>query len=132
MDKKELAVRKHGCGYNCAQSVVCAFADELGVDEQLLYKLSEGLGAGMGNGQNACGALSGAILVAGMLNSDGDLVNPGSTKRDTYKKVGELKKAFEEKVGAINCFEIKGAAMTSCPDCIRAGVEILQEINSEG
>ena len=127
MDKKELAVRKHGCGYNCAQSVVCAFAEELGVDEQLLYKLSEGLGAGMGNGKNACGALSGAIMVAGMRNSDGDLANPGNTKRDTYKKVAELKAAFEEKVGAINCFEIKGAAQTSCADCIRAGVEIAEK-----
>ena len=33
MTKKELAIALHDKGYNCCQSVVCAFKDELGVDK---------------------------------------------------------------------------------------------------
>lgn len=128
MDKKELAVQKHNCGYNCCQAVACAFAGELGVDEKVLYKMCEGFGAGMGDGKSACGALSGAVLVAGMRSSSGDLENAGSTKRETYKRVSELKKEFKDKVGEINCCDIKSAARTSCAECIRTGVEIVENV----
>ena len=37
MTKKELAIALHDKGYNCCQSVVCAFKDELGVDEETLF-----------------------------------------------------------------------------------------------
>ena len=42
MTKKELAIALHDKGYNCAQAVVCAFSDELGIDEEkikLIYSL---------------------------------------------------------------------------------------------
>ena len=48
MDRAELASTKHRNGFNCCQSVVCVFADELGIDESLLYKIGEGFGAGFG------------------------------------------------------------------------------------
>ena len=47
MTKKEKAALLHAKGYNCAQSVACAFCEELGLDEQLIFKLNEGFGAGL-------------------------------------------------------------------------------------
>ena len=72
MDRAELASTKHRNGFNCCQSVVCVFADELGIDESLLYKIGEGFGAGMGTTQGVCGAISGAAMVAGLVHSDGN------------------------------------------------------------
>ena len=131
MTKKELAVNKHRQGYNCAQSVACAFAEELGVDEATLYKLTEGFGAGMGTGNGVCGALSGAALVAGFKNSNGDIDNAGATKGSTYKLVGSLQNQFLEKVGSIACKDIKSGAnadhVTSCAECIAIATELAEK-----
>ena len=83
MTKAEKAVSLHDKGYNCAQAVVCAFADDLGLDEQTAYKMSEAFGLGVGQ-MEICGAVSGACMVAGMKNSGG-LDNIGKTKGETYK-----------------------------------------------
>lgn len=131
MTKSELAVLKHRQGYNCAQSVACSFAEELGVDEAVLYKLCEGFGAGMGTGNGVCGALSGAAVVAGFKNSNGDIENAGSTKGSTYKLVGSLQNQFLEKVGSIVCKDIKAGAnsdhVTSCAECIAIATELAEK-----
>lgn len=131
MTKKELAISLHNQKYNCCQSVACAFADEAGVDPQLLFRAAEGFGLGMGCMQCTCGALSGAILLAGLVNSDGNLENP-STKASTYQLCKRLVTAFEQRAGSTVCKELKGietgSVLHSCPDCIKDGVEIVQEI----
>ena len=59
MDKyTEKALQLHNQGNNCCQSVCLAFAEKLNIDEDILFKISEGFGAGMGNLQGICGALS--------------------------------------------------------------------------
>lgn len=131
MTKKELAISLHNRKYNCCQSVACAFADEAGIDPQLLFRAAEGFGLGMGCMQCTCGALSGAILLAGLMNSDGDLENP-ATKTSTYQLCKRLVTAFEQKAGSTVCKELKGietgTVLHSCPDCIKDGVEIVQEV----
>ncbi len=52
--------------YNCAQSVLVAFADKMGYTEDEAFKLGAHLGAGMRHGAT-CGALSGALVVMGAL-----------------------------------------------------------------
>ena len=78
-----------------------------------------------------CGALSGAVMLAGFKNSDGKLDDPG-TKADTYKLSKEMVERFQEKAGSTVCKELKGIetgkVLCSCPDCIRCGVEVVQEV----
>ena len=38
----EHAIALHQKGYNCAQAVICTYADLFGIDEQTAYKMSEG------------------------------------------------------------------------------------------
>lgn len=38
---------KHKSGYNCAQAVACAYCDLVGIDEETMFRLTEGLGLGM-------------------------------------------------------------------------------------
>lgn len=131
MDKKELAIANHDKKYNCCQAVICAFADEVGADAETLFKAGEAFGLGMGGMEATCGALSGAVMLAGMKNSDGNLDAP-STKADTYKLAKEMVKRFQEKTGSTICKELKGIetgkVLCSCPDCIRCGVEVVQEV----
>lgn len=131
MDKKELAIKLHDKKFNCCQAVLCAFAEELGVEETTLHKVAEGFGLGMGCTEGVCGALSGAIMAAGLKNSDGNTDAP-ATKADTYKLSKEMYDRFREKTGAIVCRDLKGIdtgrPLYSCADCIRAGVEVVEEV----
>ena len=131
MDKKELAIALHDKKYNCAQAVACAFAEEIGVDMETLFKACEGLGLGMGCMEGTCGAISGAVVLAGFKNSDGQLDAPG-TKAATYQLSKQIVQAFKEKNGATKCGDLKGVetgvVLRSCPDCIMDAVEIVQEI----
>lgn len=131
MDKKELAIELHKNKFNCCQSVVCAFSREVNVDEQILFRAGEAFGLGMGCMECTCGALSGAMLLAGFKNSDGNLDSP-ATKAETYKLTKEMVVRFKEKTGSCVCKELKGIEtgklLCSCPDCIRYGVEVAQEV----
>ena len=51
---------------NCCQAVVRAFADTLDMPVDKLMQLSAGFGSGMGTMEGTCGALAGAIVVAGL------------------------------------------------------------------
>ena len=124
------ALENHSKGCNCAQAVMCAFADKTNLDEETLFKLAEGFGAGMGNRRNTCGALSGAVMLAGYLTSTGDPKD--ASKFDTYKKAGEIAAKFEERCKATVCDDIKGThtgtPTVSCNDCIRIATELAYEI----
>ena len=130
MTKAELAVSKYKCGYNCAQAVVCTFAEELGMDESLLYKMAEGFGGGMGTGMGVCGAMAGVAMLSGLVNSDGDIGHPGGTKAKSTRMVGSLSSEFIEKIGALYCREIKigvdGRSLASCAECVGTAAELAE------
>ncbi|MGE4548829.1 MAG: C-GCAxxG-C-C family protein [Intestinibacillus sp.] len=119
-------IDRHKKGYNCAQAVACTYCDLFGVDEQTAYKMAEGFGLGMGQ-QNVCGALTGALMLAGLENSGGIEV-PGTTKGATYKKARDLAAQFEDTAGALLCKDIKAEPIKcSCEGCIRHAAHLVEE-----
>lgn len=130
----EKALSNHKRGYNCAQSVACAFCKEVGMDEATMFRISEGLGLGMGNMEGTCGAVSGAVLLAGMKGSSGNLDNPVS-KQNTYKISRKIMAAFHEKNGSVTCKELKGVLtrkpLRSCDGCIEDAAKIAAAILTE-
>ena len=121
---------KHTRGYNCAQIVLCSYAEELGIDEETLFRISEGFGAGMGGMMQTCGAVTAMFRALGLANSSGNL-QACDTKTQTMKKVRELAAEFEKKNGSIVCRELKGIdtgkVLRSCDGCIEDGIRILGE-----
>ena len=85
----------------------------------------------MGGTEGICGALSGAVMLAGFKNSDGNLTDP-ATKAATYQHSKEMVTSFREKTGGTICKELKGietgTPLCSCPDCICKGVEVVEEV----
>ena len=128
-ERVDRAARIHESGGNCAQAVVCAYSDLLGVDEETLYKVSEGFGLGMGQ-MLTCGAVTAMYMVVGLLNSSGS-AERGITKGATMKREKELSDIFLRKNGSITCREIKGVdthqVLRSCPGCIEDAVRIIAE-----
>ena len=107
---------------NCCQAVVRAFADTVPLDEATLMRLAAGFGAGMGTMEGTCGALVGAIMVAG-LRSGGNGTTALSRKM--------LPRFKELCGGATICRELKGIdtgkVLCSCDNCVRNAVRAAEE-----
>lgn len=124
-------IKKHDKGYNCAQAVACTYSDLVGLDEETIFKLTEALGAGMGNMEGTCGAVSGACILAGLKNSSGNLELPNS-KGKTYKLSRAILDSFKEQNGSVICKELKGTetgkVLRLCEDCIKDAARIAEKI----
>ena len=105
MDRELYAAKLFVEGYNCAQAVIMAFADVIGMDEKLCARLSSSFGGGMGRMREVCGAVSGMLMVAGLLYGY-DTKDDDAAKKEHYARVQELAGKFGEEVGSIVCREI--------------------------
>ena len=107
MDHGALSKEMFCKGYNCAQAVVAAFHEELGMTESEAARLSSSFGGGMGRMRETCGAVSGMLLVAGLLWGYG---TPGDdeAKADQYRLVQEMAAKFRERTGSLICRELLG------------------------
>ncbi len=105
MDRELQAVEYFVEGYNCAQSVILAYADTIGMDKATCARLSSSFGGGMGRMREVCGAVSGMLMVAGLLYGyEGPETGP--VKKDHYTRVQQLAEKFREEAGSIICREI--------------------------
>ena len=129
--RKEKANALHDKGYNCAQAVACTFADKVDVDEEVLFRACEGLGLGMGCMQGTCGAISGACVLVGFVNSSANLDAPNS-KQATYKLSRQIVEKFQARNKGTICKDLKGVEtgtmLRACPDCIMDAVEFAEEV----
>jgi C_GCAxxG_C_C family probable redox protein len=112
--KTEIAEEKFLSGYNCAQAVLCAFADDLQIDKNPALKLACGFGAGMGRKQEICGAISGGILAIGLKHGRGEGQDKSLTE-ETYRKVRELMSRFETTHGTCHCRALLNGCDLSTP-----------------
>lgn len=53
-------------GYGCCQSVVAAFADLYGLDDEMAKRIGAGFGGGVGRMRMMCGAVSGIVVLVGL------------------------------------------------------------------
>ena len=79
MDRVDKAIELHKHGYNCAQAFLCSYKDELGIDEEKLFKFAEGLGRGVaGMEEMCCIPIIMTMITSGLETSDGTLSHPQS------------------------------------------------------
>lgn len=134
---QDSAQERHLKGYNCAQAVACALGEALdlsqgaGFDEADLFRATEGLGLGMGSMGGTCGAISGACVVAGILESTANLDHPDS-KGATYRVCRQLMERYGELVGSTTCEVIKGRTggevLMACHDCVGVGAGVAYDV----
>ena len=105
MNHADLAREYFLKGYNCAQSVVLAFSDLTNIDEVQAVRLASSFGGGMGGLRETCGAVSGMLIVAGLLMGY-DEPNNLEVKQAYYARVQALVNAFIERNGTMNCREL--------------------------
>ena len=84
-------------GYNCAQSVVLAFADRYGLDEPFAAHISGSFGGGIGRMRETCGTACGMFMLAG-LEVKGDYPDQ-ELKKKNYEVVQRLAADFKAQTG---------------------------------
>ena len=92
-------------GYNCAQSVFCAFTDVTGFDIDTSARMSSSFGGGLGRLRETCGVVSAAALVLGIAKGYDDPADYEAKKRH-YALVREFAARFKEKNASVNCREL--------------------------
>ena len=105
MTKKELGEQYFKQGYNCAQSVVLAFIDKMGIDEKSALTLISGFGGGFGRMREVCGAVSGMVAVLSAVEGYYDPTD-NDNKMLLYKKIQTLMGEFKQVNGTYICREL--------------------------
>ena len=103
--KRDLAEANFLKGYNCAQSVLIAFCDEIGMDEAAAARLASSFGGGMGQLREVCGAVSALFLIAGAA-AGYDAPGDREAKQAHYAKIRALAEAFQKENGSYICREL--------------------------
>lgn len=145
MKNSEKAVELFCEGYNCAQSVFGAFADEIGLDVKQALKMASPFGGGVGRLREVCGACSGMLMVFGWLYGY-ENAETGEVKSKLYEQTRKLCNDFSKLNGSIICREIldnaeiggtpenrteQYYAKRPCVCCVRTAAEIIEKYIAE-
>ncbi len=142
-DYGELARAYFLQGYNCSQSVLLAFHEEVGLDEATAARTASSFGGGIGRLREVCGALSGILIALGMLRGYSD-PKDDAAKKAQYELSQERAGQFSDRHGSYLCRDLLGldhksdvptpAARTSryyserpCPDLVADAARILAQ-----
>ena len=122
-DTVRLAAGRFARGFNCAQAVFSAFAEDAGVSNELALKLTAPLGGGMARAGETCGALSGALLALGLRYAS----DRPEGKEEMYSVARAFIEQFRAQHGTLVCRELIGHDI-STPE----GLQAAREHNSFG
>ena len=140
----ERAAEKFVSGYNCAQAVIWSFSGEIGLTPDTALRIACGFGGGVAKRQEVCGAVTGGIMVLGMILGEGDQQDRSATE-ETYAKSAEFMSRFEAARGSSNCLQLLDGCdinteegrktvkdldlrNVTCKACVQTAVEILDEM----
>ena len=100
-------------GYNCAQAVFGAFAEETGMDWETAMLLTSSMGGGVARMREVCGAVSGMALAAGLLWGYSS-PTAQEEKKPHYAGVQKLCGQFIAENGSIVCHQLlEGVLVTA-------------------
>ncbi len=102
-EKLQLASSAYENGYSCAQAVLGAYKDELGISQDTAYRMMEGFSHGIGSCDGMCGVIAAASAIISYSNSDG---KPGADCSCTYRYIEKIQKIFRREYGGITCKDI--------------------------
>ena len=145
-DERDLALDCFDQGFNCAQSVLSTFSVRYGLDVDQALRVAGGFGGGMARLGETCGAVTGGMMVIGLLYGK-TRQEDDAAKEKTYRMVRQFVDQFTARNGSILCRELVGCDLstlggfqkardahlfkTLCPLFVRFSAEILQNLIRE-
>lgn len=145
MTREERVVEFFNNGYNCAQAVLGAFCEDMGLDLTTAFKLASGFGGGVRSGE-LCGAVSGAVMAIGLKCGyyiEKDFEQKGYCNKKSY----EFIEKFKEANNSVLCRDLLGidircpddhitptakkAHQSICPKMVASAVKVLESMTWE-
>src|SRR5512147_3016764 len=105
MTNSEKACTVFDEGFNCAQAVFSAYAEQLGLDREVALKIAGAFGGGMARRGDTCGAVTGALMVIGLKHGKAEKKDD-SAREKTYKLTNEFAARFRALHGSLMCREL--------------------------
>lgn len=104
-ERAALAVEQFRVGYNCAQSVLLAYADLYPIEIETIKKIGAPLGGGVSRLREICGAVSAMSVILGLEKS---VVDPTDEKgkTDLYDTVQHAAFQYKERMGSYICADL--------------------------
>jgi C_GCAxxG_C_C family probable redox protein len=111
----------------------------------MLPNMATGFGAGVGRKGSLCGALTGSVMVIGMIRGRAD-ANDQDRKEDAYSKCAQFWEAFEKEFGSNECYGLsqcrfddpadrerwlRSGGMAKCARIVERAVELLSGVLQE-
>ncbi|HNX43308.1 MAG TPA: C-GCAxxG-C-C family protein [Bacteroidales bacterium] len=140
------AIKLFRSGYNCAQSVLAAYSEDMKFDAGLALCISCGFGGGMGRLQQTCGAVTGSFMAIGIYNCKKYSDN-NERKDKTYAMIRQFNEKFMALHGSTDCKSLLNCDLMSeegrlfakqnnlyemrCEKYISDAVGIIQELTGE-
>lgn len=90
-------------GYRCAESALLIVAEEKGVQSAWIPKIASGFCGGTSRTRGTCGAVAGAVMAVNLFCGRSD---PSVPLYQSYPPVQRLIRAFEERFGSTNCYDL--------------------------
>jgi C_GCAxxG_C_C family probable redox protein len=112
MKHEELAGANFTAGFNCAQSVCAAYAEQFGVARKTALKMAAGFGGGIGRMAGTCGAVTGAIMILGLQHGAVE-GSDKAAKEYTYAQVKEFARRFVERNQTMECRQLLGCDLST-------------------
>ena len=108
MDRCAIAYKLHHEGYNCAQAVVGAFEDRIGLPQGAVLTAAGGFGGGLGGShEEMCGAASGGVMALSLLAPyTGERAE---VKRRVYALCKDFRRRFAAVFGVTRCGDLLAA-----------------------
>jgi C_GCAxxG_C_C family probable redox protein len=122
-DKQLKAVETFKNRYNCSQSVLSVFAEELNLKKDTALKLASPFGSGIAYLQETCGAVTGALMVIGLKYGKGES-GTDDDKTNAYKLSGQFLNEFKKRNGTVCCRELLDGLNMSTPEGIAKIMEL--------
>ena len=146
MSRVKKALLQFGTGCNCCQSIVRAFSPDFGLDSQKALKLGGAFGGGMSGLGNTCGAVTGALMIIGLVYRNTD-PEDAENKEFTYGIGEKFLKEFSKTHGTVMCRDLTGVNMLNpeeyekakeegvfeekCPKFVQTSAELLEKLLEE-
>jgi C_GCAxxG_C_C family probable redox protein len=125
-DIVEEALSNMSLGYTCSESIVLAMSKHLKIKINVIPKIATGFSAGIGRMGDVCGAISGGVMIIGLIYGR---LNPNDTER--YEKcIGKVQKLimeFKNRNGEIDCEKLIGLKLSRAEDREKFRVEKVKE-----
>lgn len=133
-------------GFNCAQSVLAAHAEQFGLEPETALRISAAFGGGMGRQGEVCGAVTGALMALG-LQYGAISADDKESKELTHSLAHKFLDEFAQMNGSFLCKELlgyrigdpeerkkaqeSGVFSTVCPRLVKEASEMLDEMLAE-